>query len=292
MLRKVFVIAAALALAGAPALAAGTHPYEPREHVWGFEGPFGKFDQAQLQRGYKVFSEVCQQCHTADLLSFRNLGEKGGPFWNPKYPNPNDNPVVKSLAADAQVPDIDPDTGDVIQRPGTTADHFKRPFPNAAAAAASNGGAIPPDLSVMAKAREGGPRYIYSVLTGYTKAPAGFDMHNLSPPAGKHYNPYFPGDVSSFWHMEIKDEKARPPAPQGGLIGMPPPLTPDKVSFDDGTKLTVDQQAKDVVAFLAWASDPKQTGRKQTGFAVMIYLLILTGLAYASYRRVWRNESH
>ena len=202
--------------------------------------------------------------------------------------------MVKSLAAEAQVnPDISTtDTGDVIQRPGTTADHFKRPFPNAFAAAASNGGAIPPDLSVMAKAREGGPRQIYSILTGYTKAPVGFDMHQLSPPPGKHYNPYFPGDVSSFWHMEIKDEKARPPAPQGGLIGMPPPLIAGKVTFDDGTKSTLDQEAKDVVAFLAWASDPKQTERKQTGFAVMIYLLILTGLAYASYRRVWRNESH
>jgi ubiquinol-cytochrome c reductase cytochrome c1 subunit len=286
MLRKVFVIAAALALTGGQALAAAGHPYEPREQRWGFEGPLGKFDQAQLQRGYKVFAEVCQQCHSADLLSFRNLGEKGGPFWNPKYPNPNDNPVVKSLAAEAQINDIDSDTGDTIQRPGTTADHFKRPFPNTAAAAASNGGAVPPDLSVITKAREGGPAYVYSILTGYTKAPVGYDMHELSPPAGKHYNPYFPGDVSSFWHGP-KDH-----IPGGGVIAMPPPLTPGKVTFDDGTKPTVDQQAKDVTAFLAWASEPKQIERKQTGLAVMIYLLILTGLAYLSYRRVWRNESH
>lgn len=286
MLRKVLVIAAAMALVGGQALAAGSHPYEPREMSWGFEGAFGKFDQEQLQRGYKVFSEVCQNCHTADLLSYRNLGEKGGPFWNPKYPNPNDNPVIKSLAAGVNVPDIDPDTGDKMQRPGITADHFKRPFPNEAAARASNGGALPPDLSVITKAREEGPRYIYSILTGYTRAPTGFDMSQMKTPQNKHYNPYYPGDMSSAWSGDPKH------VPQGGFISMPPPLTKDKVTYDDGVKATVDQEAKDVVAFLAWASDPKQTERKQTGLAVMIYLIILTGLAYASYRRVWRNESH
>jgi ubiquinol-cytochrome c reductase cytochrome c1 subunit len=287
MLRKLFVIAAALALAGgAPALAAGGQPYEPREMNWGFEGPFGKFDQEQLQRGYKVFSEVCQNCHSADLMSYSMLGEKGGPFYNPKYPNPNDNPVVKAIAAGVQINDIDADTGDTIQRPGTTADKFRRPFPNEAAARASNGGALPPDLSVITKAREGGPRYVFSILTGYHRAPAGYDIHEITTPAGKFYNPYFAGDVSSFWHGDPKH------VPGGGLISMPPPLEPNKVTFDDGTKSTLDQQAKDVVAFLAWASEPKQMERKQTGFAVMIYLLILTGLAYASYRRVWRNESH
>jgi ubiquinol-cytochrome c reductase cytochrome c1 subunit len=291
MLRKVLVIAAALAFAGgAPALAAG--PYEPREMHWGFEGPFGKFDQEQLQRGYKVFSEVCQNCHSADLMSYRTLGEKGGPFWNPKYPNPNENPVVKAIAAGVTVDDIDPDTGDKITRPGTTADRFKRPFPNEPAARASNGGALPPDLSVITKAREGGPRYVYSILTGYNRAPTGFDMAMLTTPQNKHYNPYYAGDTASAWHMEMKDETKKPPAPGGGFISMPPPLADNKVTYDDGVKATVDQEAKDVVAFLAWASEPKQVERKQTGFAVMIYLLILTGLAYASYRRVWRNESH
>lgn len=286
MLRKVSVIAAALALIAGPALAAGGHPVEPREMTWGFEGPFGKFDQEQLQRGYKVFSEVCEGCHSANLLSFRNLGEKGGPFYDPKYPNPNDNPRVKAIAAGVEVADIDGETGDAITRPATTADRFKAPFPNEAAARASNGGALPPDLSVIAKARELGPRYIYSLLTGYTKVPVGYDMTKLTPPAGKHYNPYFPGDVSSVWHGDRKH------VPPGGLIGMPPPLAPNKVTFDDGAPSTVEQQAKDVVAFLTWASDPKATERKQTGFAVMIYLLILAGLTYASYRRVWRNQSH
>ena len=287
MLRKVLVIAAALALSGGAVAHAGSEPYEPREDVtWGFQGPLGKFDQEQLQRGYKVFSEVCQNCHSADLLSYHTLGEKGGPFWNPKFPNSNDNPVVKAIAAGVNIDDIDADTGDKITRPGTTADRFKRPFPNEAAARASNGGALPPDLSVIVKAREGGPSYVYSILTGYTRAPVGFDMSQMVTPANKHYNPYYPGDMSSAWKGDAKH------IPQGGFISMPPPLTPGKVTFDDGVKPTVDQQAKDVVTFLAWASEPKQMERKQTGLAVMIYLIILAGLAYASYRRVWRNESH
>jgi ubiquinol-cytochrome c reductase cytochrome c1 subunit len=288
MLRKVSVIAAVLACLAVPALAADHGPVEARNDVqWTSDNPiFGKFDQAQLQRGYKVFSEVCQSCHSADMLSFRNLGEKGGPFWDPKYPNPNDNPVVKSLASQVDIDDIDGETGDKITRPGTSADHFRRPFANEAAARASNGGALPPDLSVITKAREHGPRYVYSLLTGYNKKPAGADMTKLEVPAGKHYNPYFAGDLSSFWHGDHDQ------VPPGGFIAMPPPLKADLVPFDDGTKSTVEQQAKDVTAFLTWAAEPKATERKQTGFAVMIYLLILTGLAYASYRRVWRNQSH
>jgi ubiquinol-cytochrome c reductase cytochrome c1 subunit len=285
MLRKVSIIAASLALLAGPALAKEHGPLEAREMAWGFEGPLGKFDQAQLQRGYKVFAEVCANCHSAELLSYRNLGEKHGPFYLEKFKNPNDNPIVKSLASQTDIDDIDPDTGDKMQRPGTSADHFKKPFANEYAARASNGGALPPDLSVMAKAREHGPRYIYSLLTGYNKKEAGKDLSKLEIPTGKHYNPYYPGDLSASWHGEGE-------APRGGFISMPPPLAPDKVTFDDGTKSTVDQQAKDVVAFLAWASEPKQIERKETGLAVMIYLLILTGLAYASYRRVWRNESH
>src|SRR5436189_5839897 len=141
MLRKGFAFAAlGLLLVAGPALAAGTEA-EVRDVHWSFEGPFGKFDKGQLQRGYKVYREVCSACHSMNLLYFRNLGQKGGPFYEEKYPNPNDNPFVKSLAKDAQVKDIDPDTGDVIDRPGTSADKFPAPFPNEAAARASNGGA-------------------------------------------------------------------------------------------------------------------------------------------------------
>jgi ubiquinol-cytochrome c reductase cytochrome c1 subunit len=282
MLRKVSIIAAfaGLLAIAAPALAA-THGEEPKDIHWSFEGPFGKFDQAQLQRGYKVYREVCSQCHAMSLMSFRNLGDKNAPFYDAKYPNSNDNPYVKAIAADYQVDDIDNETGDVIKRPGTSADHFPSPFPNEAAARASNGGALPPDLSLIAKAREGGPAYVYSLLTGYENPPAGLKID-----ATKHYNPYFPGDLASSWSGDPAH------VPPGGVIGMPPPLTPGKVTFDDGTKSTLDQEARDVAAFLMWTAEPKMIERKEMGFPVLIYLLIFSGLLYGSYRTVWRNESH
>ena len=283
MLRKLSVIAAVAGLLTAglagPALAAG-HPLEPKDVHWSFEGPFGKFDKAQLQRGYKVYREVCSACHAMEQMYFRNLGQKGGPFYDPKYPNPNDNPYVKSLAKDIQVADIDADTGDVIQRPAGPADKFPHPFPNEPAARASNGGALPPDLSVITKAREGGPAYIYSILTGYQNPPPGL---TLTP--AQHYNPYFPGDLTSSWHGTGK-------VPPGGAIGMPPPLAPGKVTFDDGKPSTIAQQGKDVVAFLSWASEPKMEERKQFGLGAMIYLLIFCGLLYASYRKIWKNVGH
>ena len=281
MLRKGFAFAAlGLLLVAGPALAAGTEA-EVRDVHWSFEGPFGKFDKGQLQRGYKVYREVCSACHSMNLLYFRNLGQKGGPFYEEKYPNPNDNPFVKSLAKDAQVKDIDQDTGDPIQRPGTSADKFPAPFPNEAAARASNGGAAPPDLSVMAKAREGGPAYIYSLLTGFRNPPAGLTLS-----ASQHYNPWFPGDLSSSWsgpHDKV---------PVGGAIGMAPPLAAGKVTFDDGTPSTIDQEAKDVAAFLAWAADPKAEERKAFGLGAMIYLLLFSVILWFSYKAVWRNVSH
>jgi len=282
MLRKGIALAAlGLACLAGPALAETTHA-EPKEASWGYEGPFGKFDQEQLQRGYKVYREVCSACHAMNLLYFRNLGQKGGPFYDPKYKNPNDNPYVKSIAKDYQIPDIDSETGDVVQRPGTSADKFPAPFPNEAAARASNGGALPPDLSVIVKAREEGPRYVYSLLSGYPAAPPA----GLTVDPTKHYNPYYAGDLSSFWkgpHDKV---------PVGGLIAMPPPLAPGKVTFDDGKPSTVDQQAKDVVAFLTWAAEPKMEERKQFGLGAMIYLLVFAGLLWASYRTLWRNVAH
>jgi ubiquinol-cytochrome c reductase cytochrome c1 subunit len=281
MLRKGLALAAlGFALISAPAFAA-TSFEEPKDVHWSFEGPFGKFDKEQVQRGYKIYREVCSACHSMNLLYFRNLGQPGGPFYDEKYPNPNDNPYVKSLAKDIQVGDIDSETGDSIKRPATSADKFPAPFPNEPAARASNGGALPPDLSVIAKAREGGPAYIYSLLSGFEAPPAG-----LTVPAGKFYNPYFPGDLSSFWKGP-KDQ-----VPKGGFISMPPPLAANKVTYDDGTKSTVEQQAKDVSAFLAWAAEPKMEERKRFGFGAMIYLLIFTGLLYASYRKIWRNVAH
>lgn len=281
LLSKAAVLAVAGALlSGGAALAAGV-PAKPENIKWSFEGPFGKFDQAQLQRGYKVYREVCAGCHSMKLVAFRNLGDKGGPFYDPEYPNSNDNPYVKAIAAEYNVNDIDSETGDVIQRPATSADYFPAPFANDAAARASNGGALPPDLSVIAKARSGGPDYLHALLSGYKETPAG-----LTVDPGKYYNPYFPGDLTSAWsgdHAHV---------PPGGVIGMAPPLADGSVTFDDGSPSTVEQMSTDVSAFLMWAAEPKLNERHQLGAAVMIYLLLLSGLLYASYRRVWKNESH
>jgi ubiquinol-cytochrome c reductase cytochrome c1 subunit len=282
MSRKLLALAALFTLAAAPALAETTQA-PLKEPGWSFGGPFGMYDQAQLQRGFKVYAEVCSQCHSLNLVAFHDLGGPGGPFFNPKYPNPNENPVVKALAAGwpRQVPDIDADTGDPIHRPATTADVPTPPFPNEAAARASNGGALPPDMSLLAAAREGGPDYIYSLVTSYAPTPAGI----TGAPPGKYYNPIFPGDLSSTW-------SGKGEAPVGGFISMPPPLTNCKVTFDDGTPCTVNQEAKDVAAFLTWASDPHMDQRKQTGAAVLVYLFIFSGLLYLSYRQIWRDVAH
>ncbi|HEX4183381.1 MAG TPA: cytochrome c1 [Caulobacteraceae bacterium] len=281
MLRKALVIAAALGFAGASPVLAKTSQEPVKDMHWSFEGPFGRFDQEQLQRGYKVYHDVCSSCHSMKLMSYRNLGQPGGPFFDPKYPNPNDNPYVKTIVKDYQVPDIDSDTGDAIKRPATPADTFVSPYANDAAAAASNGGKTPPDLSLMAKAREEGPRYIYSILTGYVTPPTG-----LKVPAGKYYNPYFPGDVSVYWSGPADK------VPRGGVIGMPFQLTPDRVSFDDGVHATTDQEAQDVAAFLTWAAEPHQEERKKMGLAVMLYLLLFAGVTYASYRAIWHDVEH
>jgi ubiquinol-cytochrome c reductase cytochrome c1 subunit len=281
MLRKALVIAAVLGLAAVQPASAKTTQAELKDVHWSFEGPFGRFDQEQLQRGYKVYHEVCSACHSMKLMSYRNLGQPGGPFYDPKYPNPNDNGYVKTLVKDFQVADIDTDTGDVIKRPATPADTFVSPFPNEYAARAANGGALPPDLSLIIKAREDGPRYVYSLLTGYVDPPAALKVAD-----NKYYNPYFPGDLGSAW--------SGPPGkvPVGGFIGMPFQLVPDRVSFDDGTKATTEQEAKDVVAYLAWAAEPHQEERKTMGFAVILFLLLFCGVLYASYKNIWRNVDH
>ena len=284
MLRKTTVLAAfGLALAFAAPAFAETTQAELKDVHWSFDNPvFGKFDQEQLQRGYKVYHDVCSTCHSMNLMTFGDMAGKGAPFYDEKYPNPNDNPKVKALAAEFKVADIDHDTGDAIQVAAQTKDHFKAPFANEYAARAANGGALPPDMSLLAKAREGGPAYIYSLVTSYqANPPAG-----LTVAPGKYYNPIFPGDLGSAWKGDPKN------VPKGGLIGMPPPLRDNAVTYDDGVAATTDQEAKDVAAFLAWAAEPHADQRRQTGFAVMIYLLIFAGILYASYKRIWRNIAH
>ncbi len=235
-----------------------------------FEGPFGTFDKAQLQRGYKVYKEVCSNCHSMKLVAFRNLADKGGPGFSEEQ--------VKALAKSFKIHDLN-DAGEGIDRQGLASDYFPSPFATPAAAAAALG-AAPPDLSLITKAREGwhgtvnqlvngvgGPQYVYSILTGYEKAP---DDVAKDAPAGKFYNPYFESGV---W------------------ISMPTNgnLTDGSVTFDDGAPNKVDDMAKDVSAFLAWTAEPKMEERKQTGFEVMVYLLILAGLMYALKRKVWSD---
>ncbi len=284
MLRRALAALASLCLLGlaaAPAVAK-TNAEEPKDLHFAGQSLLGKFDQEQLQRGFKVYSEVCSSCHSMSLLYYRNLAQSGGPFYDPKHPNPIESPYAKAIALDVKVPEIDPDTGDPTTRPGTPADHFKAPFPNEAAARAANGGALPPDLSVITRAREGGAAYVYSLLSGYPKEPP----KGLTVPAGKYYNPYMAGDLSSYW-TGPKDK-----VPPGGFISMPFQLTPNRVTFDDGVKATTDQEARDVSAFLAWAAEPKQMERKQTGFAVMIYLVLFAVVLWFSYKQIWRNVAH
>ena len=281
-IRKLALSLAAVLAVGAasPALAEGGSLH-PRSGGFSFEGPFGTFDQGQLQRGYKVYREVCAACHSMDLMHFRTLGEKGGPFYDPHAENPAQNRFVRALAAEIEVPDIDTETGEAIMRPATPADKFPNPYPNRTAASAANGGAAPPDLSVMAKARHDGANYIYSLLSGYRAPPAGLRMT-----ATQHYNPYMSGDMTPFWDGDHDH------VPPGGFIAMPAPLANGQVTYDDGTEATVDQMSKDVAAFIAWASEPKAVERKQSGIAVLAFLAIFAGITYASYRRIWKGVAH
>ena len=247
----------------------------PRLH-WSFHGPFGTYDQAQLQRGFKVYREVCSTCHSIKLLAFRNLADPGGPDFTEAQ--------AATVAASFQVTDGPNDKGEMSQRPGKLADYFPPPFPNDQAARAALGGGLPPDMSVLAKARsheagfprfifdaftqyqEAGPDYIHAILTGYEEQPpAGFA---LSP--GTQYDKYFPGHA----------------------IAMPKPLSDGQVEYTDGTPATVDQYAKDISAFLMWAAEPKLDERKRLGFQVFVYLIVLTGLLYFTKRRVWHDVHH
>ncbi len=281
MLKRLVVAVFAVAFIATPALAESTRQ-EPKEASGGFsfDGPLGTHNQEQLQRGFKVWKEVCAACHSMKLVHFRDLGEKDGPFYDPKYKS-IDNPRIKAIAADYQIADIDSSTGDPVKRPGTPADAFPSPYPNSTAAAAGNGGATPPDHSTIAKARDGGAAYIYSLLTCYKPVPKG-----LTARPGQNYNPCYLGDLASSW---TGDKNAVPP---GGFVAMAPPLKGGEVKFDDGAPNDINHEAADVAAFLDWASDPHATDRKQMGWAVVGYLLLLAGLTWLSYKRIWRNVSH
>ena len=229
------------------------------------DGPFGKFDRAQLQRGFQVYQEVCSACHSLNYIAFRNLAELG-----------YNEAEIKAIAEKKQVPDLDPRTGDATTRPATPADHFPSPYPNEIAARGANNNALPPDLSLIAKAREGGAAYTYSLLTGYAD-PASYRNEKGEalpaenrPGTGLYFNPYFPNLN----------------------IAMPPPLTTNgQVTYEDGTNPTVDQMSRDVSAFLEWTAEPRLENRRRTGMAVIFFLLIATVLAYMSYQNIWHGPT-
>ncbi len=219
---------------------------------WSFEGIFGTFDRSSLQRGYQVYQEVCSGCHSIQHLSYRNLSEKGGPEFSLDE--------AKAIAAQFEVTDGPNDDGEMFTRLRRLSDKFVDPFPNIQAATAANGGAYPPDMSVLVKARKGGADYIYSLLLGYEEVPAGYELDD-----GVYYNKYIPGNK----------------------IMMSKPLSEGAVEYSDGTQATEAQMAKDVVTFLTWAAEPNLEARHKMGFKVFIFLIILLTLVYFSKQKVW-----
>ncbi len=235
----------------------------PKELHLASDGPLGKFDRRQLQRGFQVYSEVCSACHSLKLVSFRDLKGLG-----------YDDAEVKKIASDwkQQVPSINPDTGEEATRKALPSDTFPPPFANETAARAANNNALPPDLSLITKARVGGAAYVYSILTGFQPQPAELlkRFPDSKTPTNLHYNPYF-ANLN---------------------IAMPPPLTTNgQVEYQDGTKSTVDQMARDVAAFLVWTAQPDLEARHSAGVAVVIFLLIATILGYFAYHQLW-EEPH
>lgn len=248
--------------------------HKPKEQDWSFSGPFGKYDKGQLQRGLKVYTEVCSACHSMSLVAFRTLEGLG-----------YSEAQVKAFAANYEVQDGPNSDGEMFTRKAVPSDHFPSPYANHEAAAASNNGAAPPDFSLIAKARgitrgfpqfvfdiftqyqEGGPDYIYSLLTGYEEEkPA-----HLEVAEGTHFNPYFANAAA---------------------LAMAKPISDDQVTYDDGSPQTVDQYAHDVAAFLMWAAEPHLEERKRTGFMVMIFLVIFTGLIYLTKKSVYATKEH
>ena len=219
---------------------------------WSFKGLTGKFDRASLQRGYQVYKEVCSSCHSMQYLSYRNLGEPGGPEFTEQE--------VKAIAASIEIEDGPNSQGEMFTRAGRPSDKFKSPYPNVNASIAANGGAYPPDMSVLVKARPGGSNYIYSVLMGYEDPPAEISLDD-----GVYYNKYMIGNK----------------------IKMSSPLIDDIVEYTDGTQASVDQMAKDVTTFLTWAAEPELEERHRTGVKVLIYLILLTTLVYLSMKKIW-----
>ena len=255
MLRTSFkALALAIGLfAAAPAHAAGGDIAIP-DRKFSFDGVFGTYDRASAQRGFQVYKEVCSACHSMRLVSYRNLRELG-----------LTEAQVAGIASQFQIVDGPNDEGQMFERAGRPADRFRKPFANDAAARAANNGALPPDLSVMTKARAGGADYLFALLVGYEDPPPGVTLMD-----GMHFNRYFPGNQ----------------------IAMGAPLNPDQVEFADGTSATVEQMAHDVSTFLQWAAEPELEQRRALGVKIIIFLTILAGLTYAVKRKIWADVEH
>ena len=252
---KLFSIIILLSLNSYSAISAEKVEYLKTD--WSFKGLFGKFDRASLQRGYQVYTEVCAACHSMKYLSYRNLSEKGGPEFSVAQ--------AKAIAASFEVTDGPNSDGEMFTRPGKLSDKFVMPYENVKSAEAANGGAYPPDMSVLVKARGGGVDYIYSLLQGYEEAPSGMTLDD-----GVHYNKYM----------------------YGNKIKMSAPLSDGIIEYSDGTNASVQQMSKDVTTFLMWAAEPSLEARHQMGFKAIVYLIILTILVYFSMKRIWsRVES-
>ena len=219
---------------------------------WSFKGIFGTFDRASLQRGYQVYQEVCSGCHSVQYLSYRNLSEKGGPEFSVEE--------AKAIAAQFEVEDGPNSDGEMFMRPGRLSDKFVKPYPNVEASTVANGGAYPPDMSVLAKARKGGADYIYSLLLGYEEPPAGFEIDE-----GVYYNKYM----------------------SGNKIKMTAPLSDGLVEYSDGTQSSTAQMAKDITTFLVWTAEPHLESQHKIGFKAIIYLIVLLTLVYMSKQKVW-----
>lgn len=253
MFKKVILTSAAMLALSAPAAHANQSAgvKEIVDVPFSFEGPFGTYDKASLQRGLMVYRQVCSACHSMKLVAYRNLEALG---YSPEQ--------VKTIAADVTIMDGPNDEGEMFERPGRASDRFKSPFPNDKAAAAANGGALPPDLSLITKARHGGADYVYSLLTGYAEAPHGMEIAE-----GKHYNK----------------------AMDGNVIAMAAPLSDGAVAYEDGTPQIVSQYAKDVATFLTWAAEPEMEQRKQMGVKVILFLSVFAVVMYAVKRQIWKK---
>lgn len=249
MLRSLFYALVLIVLAAGSA-SANEDTLPLKVQPWPHKGAFGTYDRAALQRGFQVYKQVCATCHSIKLLSYRNLADLGF-----------SEAEVKALAAEATVHDGPNDAGEMFDRPGRPSDGFAKPFANDQAARAANNGALPPDLSLIVKARKGHEDYIYSLLTGYNMPmPEGMKM-----PSNMNYNPYYPGHQIAMAQM-LKD---------------------DSVTYSDGTKATAEQEARDIVQFLAWTAEPKLEARNRLGFKVLVFLFVFAGVMYALKRKIW-----